>query len=137
MATEIKNKSEFVRGVLRDIGALTENPPEGWRAKVEEALKKQDLEMHQVMIYQIRRKAMEKAASEAAPAKKKPGRKPGQKTATKVAAPKATVAAAANGLSLDDILNARKVADDFGGVGKLSAALTALNTINTTLLGVK
>lgn len=127
---EIKNKSEFVRGVLRDIGALTDNPPEGWREKVEEALKKQNLEMHQVMIYQVRRKAMEKASDDAAPAKKKPGRKPGTKIAPKAAKP----AEVASGLSLDDIVNARKVAEEFGGVGKLASALAALDKINTTLL---
>lgn len=136
MATEIKNKSEFVRGVLREIGALNDNPPEGWRAKVEEALKNQNLEMHQVMIYQIRRKAMEKVAEGAKGAKKKPGRKPGVKAAVVVATkPKAQAKPVANGLSLDDILSARKLAEEFGGVGKLSAALTALDTINTTLLG--
>lgn len=129
---EIKNKSEFVRGVLRDIGALTENPPDGWREKVEDALKKQNLEMHQVMIYQVRRKEMEKMAETDAPVKKKPGRKPGQKPAAKTAK---TATVNGNGLSLDDILSARKLAEEFGGVGKLSAALSALDTINTTLLG--
>ena len=55
------NKSAFVRKVLGDIGALTENPPEGWRKNVEEALNKQGMEMHQVSIYQVRHKAMNKS----------------------------------------------------------------------------
>lgn len=136
---EIKNKSEFVRGVLKDIGALVDPPPDGWRAKVEEALKKQNLEMHQVMIYQIRRTEMEKALEEAGekPVKKKPGRKPKAKVTIKAKAKskvKPVKSKAVSGLSLDDILNARKVAEEFGGVEKLSAALTALDTINTTLL---
>jgi len=127
MATEIKNKSEFVRGILRDIGALSENPPDGWRDKVEEALEKQGLKMHQVMIYQLRRKELEKSG-DVTINKKKPGRKPGKTKGQKaiLATPE---------LSLDDILAARKVAEEFGGVGKLAAALSALDKINTTLLG--
>lgn len=55
------NKTAFVRNVLKDIGAIAAVPPEGWRQKVEEALAKQNLDMHQVTIYQIRQKSMQAA----------------------------------------------------------------------------
>jgi hypothetical protein len=129
MAIEIKNKSEFVRGVLREIGALQEPAPEGWRQKVEAALAKQNLTMHQVMIYQIRKREIDKLAEsgEKAPAATAPkrGRKPGYKVTPKAA----PVAPVSTGLSVTDLLAARKVADEFGGVAKLTEALTALSTI--------
>ena len=126
--TEIKNKSEFVRGVLRQIGALSETPPDGWRLKVEDALAKQKVEMHQVMIYQIRRKEMEKMVK----SEHKPeplakinadGQKPTLKRGPK---PKSKQMDA---LSITDLLKARKVAIDFGGVEKLLGALNALSTL--------
>lgn len=59
--TEVRfqNKSAFVRQVLQDIGALCDPPPDGWRDKVEEALKQNNIQMHKVTIYQIRQKKME------------------------------------------------------------------------------
>ena len=50
------NKTAFVRNVLKEIGAITANPPEGWRQKVEEALAKQSLSMHQVTIFRFVRR---------------------------------------------------------------------------------
>jgi len=133
MATEIKNKSEFVRGVLKDIGALVETPPTDWREKVQAALKKQGLGMHNVMVYAVRRETMKKLAKgENGKAKKAekpekpkvelavkertastPGRKP------KAAQPKSE-------LSVSDLITVQKFADQFGGAGKLTEALAAL-----------
>lgn len=139
--SEVKNKSEFVRQVLKDIGALSNNPPEDWKQQVEAALAKEKLSMHQVMIYQVRRNALEaaglvpkrektKAAAKKAAPKGKPGRKPGTKVAPKKS-PKASTAS----LSLDDLVKADKIAAEFGGAEKLSQALNALSKINSTVLG--
>jgi hypothetical protein len=64
LSTENKvNKSEFIRNILRDIGALSDNPPEGWRTKVEEALKENKIELSNNYIYNIRTKAMQDAGT--------------------------------------------------------------------------
>lgn len=138
--SEVKNKSEFVRTVLKDIGALSANPPEDWKKQVEDALAKEKITMHQVMIYQVRRNAMEaagllpkrdtKAAAKKVAPKGKPGRKPGTKVA-----PKKSPKASGPSLSLDDLVKANKIADEFGGAEKLASALKALSTINSTVLG--
>lgn len=137
--SDVKNKSEFVRTVLKDIGALSANPPADWKKQVEAALAKEKITMHQVMIYQVRRNAMEaaglvpkseKSAAKKAAPKGKPGRKPGTKVA-----PKKSPKASGVSLSLDDLVKANKIADEFGGAEKLASALKALSTINSTVLG--
>ena len=130
--SEIKNKSEFVRGVLRDIGAITVPAPDGWRQKVEKALEDQKIKMHQVMIYAIRRAELEKSglmpAAEAKPVQAREAvlRNVGKKADAKIKP--APVETANNGrhLSVQDLLLAKKHAQDFGGVEKLSEALSVL-----------
>lgn len=125
--TEIKNKSEFVRGVLRQIGALSETPPNGWRLKVEDALAKQNVEMHQVMIYQIRRKEMEKMVNGEHKSEPPTINADGKKSTLK-RGPKSK-SKQMDALSIADLLKARKFANDFGGVEKLLGALNALSIL--------
>lgn len=54
------NKSEIARSILKEIGALTSKPPEGWRQQLEQRLAEQNLTMSRVMIYAVRNKAMAK-----------------------------------------------------------------------------
>ena len=110
------NKSAFVRGVLKDIGALTANPPEGWRQKVEEALQKQGLSMHNVTIYQIRQNAL-----------KAKGEKKARKKAEAVAAVTAT-ATTNNGskLTVDNLRAVQQFAKTVGGIDSLQEAINVL-----------
>lgn len=119
-----KNKSEFVRQVLQEIGALTENPPEGWRRQVEEALAKQKLKMHQVTIYQIRQKAMQKMAqngdgkkeegevAEETPRKQRGRRRGGRRN-----------------LTISDIRDILKFARRYGGLSGLSQAVADVQSV--------
>lgn len=52
------NKSELVRNILQEIGAISENPPENWKDTVIEKLGKN--KVNDVLIYQIRRRILEK-----------------------------------------------------------------------------
>ena len=116
------NKTAIVRNILRDIGALNANPPEGWRQQVEEALKKQNLSMHQVTIYQIRSKELKaKGEAKAAKAKGRP---------KSVAAPTATaVPAQANGkLTVSDLKTVQELAKNLGGLDALSEAISAIKS---------
>lgn len=55
----IRSKTDFVRMVLKDIGALSENnPPIGWVHEVEKRLSENNLSMHRNMIYLTRRKML-------------------------------------------------------------------------------
>lgn len=122
-ATRI-NKSEIVRKVLSDIGALSENPPEGWRKTVEDRLaKKSDedgkpLKMNSISIYQIRRKEMDK----------KTGTKTKAKGKTKTKA-KAKVRKAGDAINFDQLIEIKKVANTMGGLDQLEKAVLALKQL--------
>lgn len=98
------NKSEIVRQILHEIGAVTENPPEGWRTTVEERLAKQKLKMNAVTIYQLRRKEIDKATGR--PAKK----------ATKFS-------------DLEKLVEVKKFADTLGGLDQLEQAVNFLKQL--------
>jgi len=120
------NKTAFVRNVLKEIGAITANPPEGWRQKVEEALAKQNLSMHQVTIYQIRQKAIKEAAG-APPAKGKPKGRPKALASTIAPAP-------ANGnsnLTVADLQSVLEFAKKFGGLDGLSYAVATIKSFKS------
>jgi hypothetical protein len=117
------NKTAFVRNVLKEIGALTATPPEGWRQKVEEALAKQNLNMHQVTIYQIRHKeAIKEAIKEAAgtPAKGRP----------KAQAAPAQVIGNAN-LTVADLQAVLEFAKKFGGLDGLTEAVSTIKSFKS------
>lgn len=122
------NKTAFVRNVLKEIGAITTTPPEGWRQKVEEALAKQNLSMHQVTIYQIRQKAIKEAAG--TPAK---GKSKGRPKAQAVAAP-TTAPAPVNGnanLTVADLQAVQEFAKKFGGLDGLNDAVSAIKSFKS------
>lgn len=105
MSVETKvNKSKIARQILSDIGALSENPPEGWRAKVEEELGKQGIKMHKVSLYQIRSKALKGKAA------KKAARKQSVNQAVKKANPNDN-----SSVSFDDIQVVRGLLEKHGG----------------------
>lgn len=52
------NKSELVRNILQEIGAISENPPEKWKNTVVEKLGKN--KVNDVLIYQVRRQLLAK-----------------------------------------------------------------------------
>lgn len=120
------NKSAFVRNILKEIGAVTANPPDGWREQVREALEKQNLDMHNVTIYQIRRQLINGEA----PIKKT--RKTKDKT-TKVKAAKAIKAKAGdvnvNGnLTVADLHSLVEFSKKFGGLDGLNDAVNAIKS---------
>jgi hypothetical protein len=112
---EVKNKSEFVRGLLKEMGALTENPPKGWRQAIEGALQAHNLKMNQVYIYQLRRREMDKLAGE----KKEPAKKATKKSARKQPATR-------NELGIEDLVKAKNFISEFGGLKRFAKAYEAL-----------
>lgn len=115
------NKSAFVRNVLKEIGALTAKPPEGWRQKVEEALQAQNLKMSTVTIYQIRNKAMsgkkrKQHVENAVEAKATPidGRRKSRKLES---------------VSIADLKSLQVFATRFGGLDNLESMIALLKSI--------
>ena len=123
MTTKV-NKTAIVRNLLKEIGAISENPPQGWRQQVEAALAKQNLEMHQVSIYQIRNSEMKKATGAVATPKQgrpKASTKPDLKL----------LGAAVSGhveLSVADLKMVQELAKNLGGLDALSEAITAIKS---------
>jgi hypothetical protein len=131
MATQTEpkqTKTAFVRGVLQEIGAITPNPPEGWRQRVEEALKKHNLDMHQVTIYQIRQKALKDKQGGKGKAKGKTGKAVAVPVNNGVVAALHGAGPVAN-LTLGDLQAIQTFAEKFGGVAGLQAACNALQTL--------
>jgi hypothetical protein len=116
------NKSEFVRNILKDIGALSQNPPEGWRNKVQEALLKNNLKMNPVTIYGLRTKAMRSNGSE-------------DKSLRSISKEKYSVVRKTtnnkahnnfNDITLKQLRSVQEFADNFGGIDNLSRIIDAL-----------
>lgn len=115
MATETNciNKSEVVRKILHEIGAVSENPPKNWRTSVEERLSKQKgddgkpMKMAEVTIYQIRRKEINKKSGKNS---KKSG-KSGKFS------------------RIESLVEVKKFADTFGGLDQLEQAINFLKQL--------
>jgi hypothetical protein len=116
--TEKISRSQFVRSVLQEIGAISANPPEDWRKQVEEALRKNKMEMHNVTIYQIRKKLLQESGFKG---KQRKRRKNAETVA--LAKPRRT---RKEDVSLDDIFALQKFAEKFGGFKRLQHAISVL-----------
>lgn len=53
------NKTETVRGILKEMGALVKSPPSGWANQVQAKLAEQNLNVSKVRVYQIRTMTMQ------------------------------------------------------------------------------
>jgi hypothetical protein len=127
-----KRASDVVREALKEIGALVDNPPEGWRKQVEEVLEKHKLKMHQVSIYQLRQKEMAKQAG-GKPVKKR-GRKPGKAKAVaktvRITPANGTIITINNvKLSVDDLKAVKELAERLGGLDSLSTIVHGVQTL--------
>lgn len=150
MTTQQKiNKSAFVRNVLNEIGAISNTPPEGWKNKVLEALKNQNLEMHQTTIYQIRQKALKEPAQPALSAvrgrpkgsknkalaiaandaKVAEATKPAKATKAKPAKAKTNVNGSYSETIIADLQAVQQFAKKFGGLDGLSKVIDTINTL--------
>lgn len=111
VSTKKGEKSEFVRNVLREIGAISSEPPQDWKNQVHDALRKNKLDMHNVTIYQLRRKLMQEEGIKS--------RRRRRKGSTSVN----TFASKRVDLTLDDIVALQKVIEKFGGLKRLQKTI--------------
>ncbi len=125
--TQKVNKSAFVRNVLKDIGALTNDPPEGWRQKVEAALEKEKLDMHQVTIYQIRQKAMRANGVDAPKLNGKPA-KP-KVVRAKVVPIVEEKKSSIDNLAVKDLIAVQEFSKKFGGLDGLAEVVGFIKSL--------
>jgi hypothetical protein len=106
--TKTKTKADVVREILNKIGAVSNDPPEDWKAKTEAELNKRKLKVHQTQIYEIRRKETAKLADangEATTVTVRRKRRGGRRKAVE--------------LNFDSAVKIAKFAAPYGGLAKL------------------
>lgn len=109
------SKSANIREILKNIGALSDPPPDGWRQTVEDTLKKEHGQaVHQVRIYQIRR---EMVAEQQNGGKKKRGRVSNVSTST------------GNKYTLEDLTEFQQMAHRFGGLDAVSELVKIMQNL--------
>lgn len=114
-------KSEFTRQVLRDIGAISPEPPKDWKNQVHETLRKNKLDIHDVTIYQLRRELMQQEGIKDT----KRRRRRRKTTESK------TVATKRIDITLDDVIALQKFIDKFGGFKRLQKTIELYESIRS------
>lgn len=123
------SKTEFVRRILNEIGAVSEkNPPEGWVLEVEKRLAQNNLKMHRNTIYFTRRNMLKSQGKKNANAKlsgkkKHFQNKPSEMSGSINYAATQPVFSANHISALRDV---QKLAQKFGGLRHLSEAVEFL-----------
>lgn len=115
MSTEVtkeKSKADVVRGILLQIGAAKQNPPEGWYKKTTELLAKSNIKVHQTHVYAIRNKMLRKSRPVVAKKQVEPEVRP--------------LPVKSSQICLSDLLAVKNFSKQFGGLDKLRDCIRAL-----------
>lgn len=119
------NKSAFVREVLKEIGALSDNPPEDWRKQVYAKLEQHNLPITKtfgVMLSQIRRKELDKLGDRSENSKNR---------ITNIVQKKKEKVQKEETFSISDLQTAKGMAEKFGGTEKLINVLKAVRSLQS------
>lgn len=132
----VRSKSDFVRQVLREIGALSEdNPPIGWVHEVEKRLSENKLSMHRNMIYLTRRKMLDagKQNKKSGVSKNKVVKRQSYTQNHRTASNNSTGENSNKAIFTQNQLNAlqevQKFAEAYGGLQQLNEAIKFLLTV--------
>jgi|GEM_PF-3576058 len=121
MAKAKVNRSEVIRNILQDIGAVSKDAPAEWAKTVTTKLGKMGIKVSPPMIYQVRTKEMVKAGL--AVKSKRP-----RKTAPKAKAV-GNSHKPRNGGNYDVLFAVKKLSDQLGGLDQLDSAIEALRQL--------
>ncbi len=121
MAKAKVNRSDVIRKILNDIGAVSKDAPEGWAKTVTSKLEQKGIKVSPPMIYQLRTKEMAKAGL-AVKAKR------GRMKAKAVVASVATPATKSSG-QYDALFAVKKLANDLGGLAHVESAVQVLKQL--------
>jgi hypothetical protein len=117
------NKSDVIRKILSDIGAISKDAPEGWAKTVTTKLEAKGIKVSAPMIYQLRTKEMAKAGMTV---KAKRRRK---KAAAKAKAVLVSAPAANTSGSYEALFAVKKLANELGGLEHVESAVAVLKRL--------
>ncbi len=123
MAKAKVNKSDVIRKILSDIGAIAKDAPGGWAKTVKAKLEAKGIKVSDPMIYQLRNREMAKAGIAV---KGKRGRKKG---AAKVNAVVVSAPADKTSGKYDALFAVKKLANELGGLEHVESAVAVLKRL--------
>ncbi len=127
MAKAKVNRSDVIRKILQDIGAVSKDAPGGWAKTVKAKLEAKGIKVSDPMIYQLRTKEMAKAG---VVVKTKRGRK---KAAAKVKAVSLAGGSSAPAPKTegkyDALFAVKKLANELGGLEHVESAVAVLKRL--------
>ena len=115
--TKTINRSDVIREILQEIGAMEQTPPKGWVDMVRKGLKKRKLTVDDTMIYNVRRKDLNRLARDQAV------RETGIPVEAKVRDAK---------ISMADCMKVSDLIKDIGGYSKLEKILSIMNVLRNS-----
>ncbi len=123
MAKAKVNRSDVIRKILSDIGAIAKDAPEGWAKTVKAKLEAKGHTVSEPMIYQLRNRELKKAGIVV---KKRRGRK---KAAAKAKAVVASAPAPKTEGKYDALFAVKKLANELGGLEHVESAVAVLKRL--------
>lgn len=124
MAAKAKvNRSEVVRKILSDIGAISKDAPEGWAKTVITKLEAKGMKVSAPMIYQLRTKEMAKAGVTVKAKRRR------RKAALKARAVVALASTAHASGKYDALFAVKKLANELGGLEHVESAVQVLKQL--------
>jgi hypothetical protein len=126
MAKAKVNKSDVIRKILSDIGAIAKDAPEGWAKTVATKLEAKGIKVSAPMIYQLRTKEMAKAGVVVKTTRRR-------KKAAKAKAVSLVVGSAApapkHDGKYDALFAVKKLANELGGLEHVESAVAVLKRL--------
>jgi hypothetical protein len=127
MAKAKVNKSDVIRKILSDIGAIAKDAPEGWAKTVATKLEAKGIKVSAPMIYQLRTKEMAKAGVVAKTKRRR--RKAAKAKAVSVAVASSAPAPTKTAGKYDALFAVKKLANELGGLEHVESAVAVLKRL--------
>lgn len=117
MAASTINRSDVIREILQEIGAMNETPPKGWVEMVRKGLKKRKITVDDTMIYNVRRKDLVRLQRD------QTVRETGVPAESKIRDAK---------VSLADCIKVSELIKEVGGYSKFEKVLSIMNALRNS-----
>jgi hypothetical protein len=127
MAKAKVNKSDVIRKILSDIGAIAKDAPEGWAKTVMTKLNAKGIKVSAPMIYQLRNREMAKAGV-AVKTKRRHRKVAAKAKAVSLVVGSSTPATKHDG-KYDALFAVKKLANELGGLEHVESAVAVLKRL--------
>lgn len=137
MAGKVTNKSEVIRGLLREIGADRGQPPVNMVSTIQSRLEKRGIKVSTPLIYQLRSQLIKENARSDSKAHAKAQAKQPPKLSPKPAAKGSSLAEAlpqvrnvkAETVTLEHLMAIKSIVSKLGGIGRFRKAFDAYESL--------